>query len=174
MKDLWCAVGSPRSLGAGCSSIVPLTSRGTCCHSTPTPSNLLGLAVLEGVDPSCQPLSDWWSRKTIPSPLNTVNAFFLPFISPSPILKQSSALWIELILLKSSENISQWLREMLTGPVWVLARASDSIASAGDDDEKKSGLFLENCWNVNRVQPRLENVDCIFTMPFIGYARLKS
>lgn len=39
MKDLWCAVGSPSSLGVGCSSIVPLTSRGTCCHSTPTQSN---------------------------------------------------------------------------------------------------------------------------------------
>lgn len=61
---------------AGCSSIVLLTSRGTCCHSTPTPPNPLRLALLEGVDPSCQLHPDWWSQETIPCPVNTVSAFF--------------------------------------------------------------------------------------------------
>ncbi|KAL1259219.1 hypothetical protein QQF64_009796 [Cirrhinus molitorella] len=54
-RALLCGVVSGR---AGCSSIVLLTSRGTCCHSTPTPPNPLRLALLEGVDPSCQPCPD--------------------------------------------------------------------------------------------------------------------
>ncbi len=142
MKELCCALWSLGELGAPPLSLWPAEGRAVIPHRPCEPPQTGSAG---GGGPLLSTPSWLMVQETISCPVNTVSAFFfllfILLLRSLTFFEETWTLWIELIMLKSFENIPQWLKRDADGAGVSLGRLMTSVLVHGMQMKRSLDYF---------------------------------